>query len=147
LLQNVRATSAAIFRGFAPGNAAWPSTEPSFPSWTVIFARFLPISPVTITASASSFATFAKPASDSSSAPVFARPRSISRDFARVPAVGFEPPHHLLADDDLLGTVEFRHAGAFPPAPRALPPVAPISSGTSSAALAARVVADRIVMV
>ena len=81
--QKSRPTSAMIFCGLAPAKFASPSSEPSLPSCTEIFARFLPISPVTIADSASSLATFANPSSLSSSAPVFARPISISRDFAR----------------------------------------------------------------
>ena len=71
------------FFGLAPAKLASPSSEPSLPSCAEIFARFLPTSPVTITDSASSFATLANPSSLSSSAPVLARPISISRDFAR----------------------------------------------------------------
>ena len=36
-------------------------------------------------------------------------------------AVGLEHLHHLLADDDLLGPVELRHAGAFPARAQGVP--------------------------
>ena len=81
--QKSRPTSAMILRGLAPEKFASPSSEPSCPLCTASFARFLPISPVTTAASASSLATFWKPSSLSRSAPVFARPISISRDLAR----------------------------------------------------------------
>ena len=83
LLQKPRPTSAAIFLGFAPANEASPRSDPSRPSWTMIFARFRPTSPVTMTVSDSSLATFWNPSSDSSREPVFCIAVSISRDLAR----------------------------------------------------------------
>ena len=79
--QKVSPTSSASLRWLTPLNEASPRTNPSPPSWTTIFARLGPTSPVTIAESASSLASLFRSSSESRLAPL----RSIASCMSREP--------------------------------------------------------------
>ncbi len=103
----------ASLRGLAPLNDPSPRIEPSPPSWTTIFARFGPTSPVTMADSASSLASVLRPSSESRLAPVLLIASAIAREPHHLEAVRLERLHHLLADQRLLRPLELGDADAL----------------------------------